>query len=430
MDLHGRAKLGEHLSAGSARACGFDEIGDDRNRSDRAHPACNGMEHRRSLGANRQPVARILNVATAEDPAVIGEHRSPYTKPRRGCVGLRLHRARRVSHLLEHMRWQIAGSRDHGAERLRDGPPPCERPQGVRRTHMWLTNGVKYSYRLGTAHPLLLCVVVRIVLLLPVSVGCLFAALSEPRIVDPYTVIATPTAVAVAVAATTELSAHEPESGFLTKIHGNRLERAALPLHGAAWIYGTPGEPNLPSAGGVHPIGVRRLAFVAHPHREIERLSREQIAQLYAGSISNWRQLGGPDAPIRMLRTTDAEDLESIRRYLGCSIQAESIPADAFSGDERCKRLVTGDPFAIGTMSLDEATRAIDDGAPLRILPVGSQPGRFNSTDIHGELVRTLQLCVAHPDDGRSDRLLAYFASSSGRSALSESGFEPLAAER
>lgn len=270
---------------------------------------------------------------------------------------------------------------------------------------------------------------VRAALLLPLSVGCLFAAFSKPRNPDPYTVVATPTAVAVSASATTALAAHEPESGFLTKVHGYRLDHASLPMHGAAWIYGTPGEPSKRNEGGVHPIGIRRLAFVAHPHRELERLTREQIAALYSGRIHNWRQLGGPDAPLRMLRTTDAEDLESIRRYVGNAIGAPASPADSFCGDQRCQRLVTGDPFAIGTMSLDAAERAVEDGAPLRILTVEDQFGKQAASPVHGPLVRTLQLCVAHPDDTRSDRLLAFFASDEGRSALAASGFEPLAAD-
>lgn len=271
---------------------------------------------------------------------------------------------------------------------------------------------------------------VRAAVLLPLSVGCLFAAFSKPRNPDPYTVIATPGAVAVSASATHTLAAHEPESGFLTKIHGYRLEHASLPMHGAAWIYGTTGEPGNRNEGGVHPIGIRRLAFVAHPHRELEVLARDQIAALYSGQISNWRQLGGPDAPVRMLRTTDSEDLESIRRYAGVAITSAANAADAFSGDQRCQRLVTGDPFAIGTMSFDAALRAIDDGAPLRILRIEDVSGKGANPSFQRSLVRTLQLCVAHPDDSRSSRLLAYFASSEGRSALQASGFEPLASDR
>lgn len=272
--------------------------------------------------------------------------------------------------------------------------------------------------------------VVRSALLLPLSIACVFAAFSMPRNAEPYTVVASPTAAALAACATSNLASREPESGFLTKAHGLRIDQATLPMHGAAWIYGTPGAPSQSHQDGVHPIGVRRLAFVAHPHREIESLTRAQIAKLYSGEIDNWRQLGGPDAPVRMLRTTDAEDLESVRRFVGSAILTAASPSDIFSGDHRCLRLVTGDPFAIGTMSLDTAERAIDEGAPLRILAVEGQCIGFDEEPGQSPLVRTLQVCVAHPDDHRSCRLLDFFASDEGRCVVAAAGFEPLASER
>ena len=266
--------------------------------------------------------------------------------------------------------------------------------------------------------------------MLPLSIACVFGAFSLPRTSEPYTVVASPATVALAASATTALSAREPESGFSTKAHSIRIDQTTLPMHGAAWIYGTPGGPAQIRSDGIHSIGVRRIAFVAHPHRDIEGLSRQQIVGLYSGEITNWRQLGGPDAQVRMLRTTDTEDLESIRRFVGTAIPNEANTNDSFSGDHRCQRLVTGDPFAIGTMSLDAAERAIDDGAPLRILAVEGQCTAMEEGLVQAPLVRTLQVCVAHPDDHRSDRLLAFFASDEGRGAVSASGFEPLTAER
>lgn len=266
--------------------------------------------------------------------------------------------------------------------------------------------------------------------MLPLSIACVFAAFSLPRNAEPYTVVASPAAATLAALATNELTSREPESGFLTKAHGTRIEHTSLPMHGAAWIYGTPGGPNPDRNDGVHAIGVRRLAFVVHPHREIDSLSRAQVAALYSGEIGNWRQLGGPDAAVRMLHTTDLEDLEAIRRFVGSPIPTASNASDSFSGDHRCLRLVMGDPFAIGTMSLATAQRAIDAGAPLRILAVEQLAAIPEGVEAQSALVRTLQVCVAHPDDHRSDRLLAFFSSQEGRCAVSACGFEPLFSER
>lgn len=46
------------------------------------------------------------------------------------------------------------------------------------------------------------------------------------------------------------------------------------------------------------PVATSAIAFYVNPQVDISGLSLQQVAQIYSGQLTNWRQLGGPDLPI------------------------------------------------------------------------------------------------------------------------------------
>jgi phosphate transport system substrate-binding protein len=50
----------------------------------------------------------------------------------------------------------------------------------------------------------------------------------------------------------------------------------------------------------VFDISTTRVAFVVHPSNTVRKASMDQIKKVLMGEITNWKELGGKDAPIRM----------------------------------------------------------------------------------------------------------------------------------
>ncbi|WP_455218650.1 phosphate ABC transporter substrate-binding protein, partial [Kaarinaea lacus] len=50
----------------------------------------------------------------------------------------------------------------------------------------------------------------------------------------------------------------------------------------------------------VHPVAWDALAVIVHPDNPIESISTQQIRDIYLGNITNWKQLGGKNAPIHL----------------------------------------------------------------------------------------------------------------------------------
>lgn len=104
-------------------------------------------------------------------------------------------------------------------------------------------------------------------------------------------------------------------------------------------------------------LALDAMVPVVAPDNPVRRISTPQLAQVFTGEITNWADLGGPDAPIslhlpeagsgmaqavevRLLQSTNLQLVENIHRYARSSALA---------------RAVVVDPFAIGVASFAES---------------------------------------------------------------------------
>lgn len=267
----------------------------------------------------------------------------------------------------------------------------------------------------------------RSAVVLPFSIASVLAAFAVPHGKQRLTVVANASTATVAAAAAQAVTVKDPSVQCEVKVQCDRMDACAAAAPGTAMVFTVAGLPPTDEVANEVSLGVRGLAFVVHPHRELAGLDRAQIADLFLGRIANWQQLGGPNAPVRLLRTTDPDDLDSLSRYLGRSIQTTSTDVDAFHGDERCLRVVAGDPFAIGTMSIEAAERAVAAGAPLRILPLDGMAADTQHVDAGTyPLVRTLQVRVTGSSEVRDRRLLDHLEGEDGERLLRDAGYRPL----
>ena len=50
-----------------------------------------------------------------------------------------------------------------------------------------------------------------------------------------------------------------------------------------------------------HTVAIDALAVIIHPDNPVSRLTIDQLAEMYAGRVTNWQDVGGNDAPIVLL---------------------------------------------------------------------------------------------------------------------------------
>ncbi|MRR11341.1 hypothetical protein EG835_02385 [bacterium] len=56
------------------------------------------------------------------------------------------------------------------------------------------------------------------------------------------------------------------------------------------------------------------IVFALHPSVGVSELTTQQVRDIYAGAITNWQELGGPDLPIVVLDRHESESAKAIMR--------------------------------------------------------------------------------------------------------------------
>ncbi|EAR56664.1 putative phosphate ABC transporter, periplasmic phosphate-binding protein [Photobacterium sp. SKA34] len=119
------------------------------------------------------------------------------------------------------------------------------------------------------------------------------------------------------------------------------------------------------------------IAVVVNNNNSVSDLTKEQVAKIYKGEVTNWKQVGGEDKPI-VVATRDTasgtrgafEDIMKLKKEInGVKVSAISQKAQVASGNGQLKTTVANNPFAIGYISLGSVDNTVK---PLAI--DGHQP--------------------------------------------------------
>ncbi|MEM1171300.1 MAG: substrate-binding domain-containing protein [Cyanobacteria bacterium P01_H01_bin.35] len=104
------------------------------------------------------------------------------------------------------------------------------------------------------------------------------------------------------------------------------------------------------------PIAKNFLVLITNENvKGVSNLSTEQIQGIYNGTISNWKELGGPDANIVLLDIPEDETEKQILRenILGENLQVIST-AIIFQEDDEILEAVATTPYSIGVIPNSE----------------------------------------------------------------------------
>jgi len=99
-------------------------------------------------------------------------------------------------------------------------------------------------------------------------------------------------------------------------------------------------------------IGKDGIVIVVNSQNPVENLNKSQISDIYAGNITNWKDVGGNDGKINVITREDGSGTRSV--FQKFVMGKNSIKGDAvvLTSTESVAQAVKGDPNAIGYMSL------------------------------------------------------------------------------
>lgn len=161
------------------------------------------------------------------------------------------------------------------------------------------------------------------------------------------------------------------------------------------------------------PIGRDGVALVVHRANPVRSLTPRQIADIYSGKISNWKQVGGANAPIFVIKSEEKRSSSELFTHY-FQLRYEDMKSQLVAGDnaERIELLLKH-PNAIVYMSVGEAERNAQKGVPLKLLPidgVAASSRAIRSGDY--PLARPLTLVTKGTPAGLTKLFIEYAASS------------------
>ena len=169
------------------------------------------------------------------------------------------------------------------------------------------------------------------------------------------------------------------------------------------------------------PVALDAIIPVVSPKNAVASLTMEQLRDLFAGKIKNWKELGGADAPVVVVgRDSSSGTFESWQELvMGKTRVSQRALLQSSSG---CVvQAVAGNPNAIGYIGVGYLDSQIKG-----LVVNGVQPGAKTAQDGTWPISRELYLFTSGQPQGDAKKLVDYTLSAEGQQFVSKSGFVPL----
>lgn len=179
---------------------------------------------------------------------------------------------------------------------------------------------------------------------------------------------------------------------------------------------------------GASAIALDGVAVIVHKSNPLPSLGSAQIRAIFTGQVSNWKELGGKDQRITVVNKAEGRStLELFASHF--QLKNSDIRAQVVIGDnQQGIKTVAGNPGAIGYVSIGAGEFEVEQGAPLRLLPLDGiaatsdavRAGRF-------ALSRPLNLVTRGAPSGLARQFIDFARSSEVADLVKEQYFVPVA---
>jgi phosphate transport system substrate-binding protein len=169
------------------------------------------------------------------------------------------------------------------------------------------------------------------------------------------------------------------------------------------------------------------IGIILHKENSLKSLSNQQVIDIYTGKINNWQQVSGKNAPITVVNK--AEGRSTLELFLGYfKLKNSDIKSSVVIGDnQQGIKTVAGNPNAIGYVSIGTAEFSINNGDPIKLLPLnGVAATTENVRDGMFPLSRPLNLVTKTQPTGLEQAFIEFAQSPQVHEIVKKQDFVPV----
>ncbi|MFW2371572.1 MAG: phosphate ABC transporter substrate-binding protein [Gammaproteobacteria bacterium] len=184
-------------------------------------------------------------------------------------------------------------------------------------------------------------------------------------------------------------------------------------------------ENEMEKAAGFEPVAWDALTIIVHKDNPVDDISFGQVRDLYMGKITNWKQLGGNDAPIKLfVRQGNISGVGyTIRKLIFANPDQEFFAYKEFKSSGPLEQGVETDPDAIAFTGISSARQR--DVKRLKL--DGKEPSYKNIKGAHYALYRPL--FITYNPNGKNiaqvKDFIKFAHSGTGRAIMKQNGVVP-----
>ncbi|NPA62244.1 MAG: phosphate ABC transporter substrate-binding protein [Methanococci archaeon] len=168
----------------------------------------------------------------------------------------------------------------------------------------------------------------------------------------------------------------------------------------------------------VFKIGVDGVAVVVNPKNPINDLTKEQVKEIFAGKITNWKEVGGRDAPINVY--TRDEESGTRETFWKLALDKGNITKKAIvvASNGEMKTKIAMDENGIGYLSVGYIDKSVK---PVKL--DGVAPTQENVKKGIYKIYRPLNLITNGEPKGVAKEFIDFVLSDKGQEIVKEKGF-------
>jgi len=171
----------------------------------------------------------------------------------------------------------------------------------------------------------------------------------------------------------------------------------------------------------MHQGAVDGVGIIVNPGNPVQNLRTDQIKAVYAGEMTNWKVLGGPDKPINLYTRDNASGTREVFWKKALEKGGISAKANFVASNGAMKTAIAQDPYGIGYVSVGYIDRSVTPVALDGVAPTldNVKQGRY-------KVARGLFSNTKGEPRGLAKKFLTYLRSAQGQQLIVQNGFIPV----